>query len=204
LDDETYAVGIGLLYSGNWKSINTRTSKELDATRKIVDVWISMPLAEEQWKLEAQRLFESSMIRARLEVLELARGARATMPHFTNRMLEKHRGVCRKIKFQTTGYKNLSVTGLLFAFLTPPILAFRIKEKPLFYWPIYHIWKLALLRVKNKPLIKWPWMGVMELGKLLSEATSTMLEICSETIGPALWTALCNLCSFIKALLLRA
>jgi hypothetical protein len=189
LDDVTFATGKGLLYSGNWASINTRTSKELDATRKIVDIWISQPLEEEQWKFEAQRMFDSLMIRARLEVLELARGARASMPHFKDRMRDMHRGVCQKIKFQATGYKNLSVAGLLFAFLAPPILAFRIKKLPVFYWPIYSIWKLAHISIKDLPLVLLPWVGIKKIGQIISAATPPVLEFCT-TVTNILWHGL--------------
>jgi hypothetical protein len=175
--DEMYALGLGLLYSGNWMGLNTRTSKELDATRKIVDISISMPLAQEQWKIEAQRIFEISMIRARLEVLELARGTRSTRPSFIDVLPDVRRAVCQIVKFQSVGYKNLSVAGLLFAFLTPPILAIRIKKMPLFYWPIHGILKLAKLRVRDKPLIQWLWIGVKKLYKIVSDTTQ---ELCSK------------------------
>jgi hypothetical protein len=165
IDDETYAAALGLLHSGYWPTIKTWISEELDATRKIIDVYISMPIAAEQWKLEAQRIFESSIVRAKLEVLELARGTRAGMQNFTDIMLDEMRGLCQKIKFQATGYKNLSVVGLLFAFLAPPLLAFPIGRRRLFLWPIYGIWKLGELSVMEKPLIYWPWAGIKVLGR---------------------------------------
>jgi hypothetical protein len=176
-DDDMYAVGLGLLYSGNWLGLNTRTSKELDATRKIVDVSLSMPLAQEQWKIEAQRIFEISMIRTRLEVLELARGTRSTQPGFIDVLPDVRRAICQKVKFQSVGYKNLSVAGLLFAFWTPPILAIRIQKIPLFYWPVYGILRLARLRVRDKLPIQWLWIGVKELYKIVSDATQ---ELCSK------------------------
>jgi len=176
-DDDMYAVGLGLLYSGNWLGLNTRTSKELDATRKIVDVSLSMPLAQEQWKIEAQRIFEISMIRTRLEVLELARGTRSTQPGFIDVLPDVRRAICQKVKFQSVGYKNLSVAGLLFAFWTPPILAIRIQKIPLFYWPVYGILRLARLRVRDKLPIQWLWIGVKELYRIVSDATQ---ELCSK------------------------
>jgi hypothetical protein len=47
VDDATYTAAIGLFHSGFWSTIKTRTSKKLDAARKIVDVSISMPLAKD-------------------------------------------------------------------------------------------------------------------------------------------------------------
>lgn len=189
LDDETYATGMGLEYSGFWHTIKTRTSKELDATRKIVDRYISMPLAQDQWKLEAHRLFETSMIRAKLEVLELARGTRASMQNFTNRMEGDRRSVCQKIKFQSTGYKNLSVVGLVFAFVAPPALAFRIKTKPVFYWPVYGIWYLGKFPIRGVPTINWPWTGIKKLGTLMSKAAPPTRKLCSKAISLA-WMSL--------------
>ena len=200
LDEETYPPGIGLLHSGFWSTIKTRTSKELNATRMIVDSTISMPLAEDQWKLEAQRLFEMSMIRAKLEVLELARGTRAGMEGFTNQMGHSRRGICQKIKFRSTGYKNISLFGILLALLLPPVLAFSVKGKPVFYLPIYGILILANLPVKERPLIHWPWHMIKTLSNLISNKAPPAFNSCYEALQPAR-NALCFLCrSFLKLL----
>jgi hypothetical protein len=198
VDDATYIAAMGLFHSGFWSTIKTRTSKELDAARKIVDVYISMPLAKDQWKLEVQRIFDESMIRTKLEVLELARGTRASIQNFTDQMPDSQRGICRKIKFQSTGYTNLCVVGLLFAFLSPPILALRIKKKPLFYWPIYIIWKLGKLPIKDKPLILWPWTGLKKLAELSQEQLLESLNFCAEPMSMC-WDALKGLGRVILA-----
>jgi hypothetical protein len=136
--DEELLTFWGLMYSGFWSTIKSRTSKELDATRKIVDISISMPLDPNQWKLEAKRIFEMQLVRARWEVLEIARGTRASMPDFANFLDEDKREVCQKVKFQSTGYKNLSLFGLLLGAILPPLLAFPLrKKKPLILWPYY-------------------------------------------------------------------
>jgi hypothetical protein len=138
VSDEEYGTFFGLMHSSFWSTIKTRTSNELDATGKIIDVHTSMPLKPGHWKLEAKRIFETQMIRARWEVLELARGTRASIDGFENYFPENRKDLCQKIKFQSSGYKNLSLFGLLLAAFLPPLLAVPLqKEKPLLLWPVY-------------------------------------------------------------------
>ncbi len=141
-----------LLHSGFWSIIQSRTSKELDATRKIVDVSISMPLDPHQWKVEARRIFEMQIVRARWEVLEVARGTRSSMAGFVNFLGRKR--VCQMIKIQSTCYKNLSLFGVLLSTILPPLLAVPVREKrPLILWPFYLLrWALT---VRSDDLRTW-------------------------------------------------
>ena len=154
MSDEEYAAFFGLVHSSFWSTIKTRTSNELDATRKIIDVHLSMPLEPGHWKFEAKRIFETQMIRARWEVLEIARGTRASTSGSENYMPEERRGVCQKIKFQATGHKNLSLFGLLLAAFLPPLLAFPLqKKKALILWPFYLL--RITFSIKFEDLRKW-------------------------------------------------
>jgi hypothetical protein len=100
ISDEMNAVFWAMYHSGFWSTIRTRTALELDVSRRVIDATLSLPLAEEQWKLEARRLFEMGLVRAQLEALEVARGTRAELSGFKNFLDVNRRGVCHKVKFQ--------------------------------------------------------------------------------------------------------
>jgi len=102
-----------------------------------------LPLEKEQWKLEVRRLFDMSIIRAQMEIVNLTRETFASEPDFVNRMPEVLRGVCSKIKFQATGYKNLSFVGVLSATLGPLLIGPSIKQKPPLFWIVVGIWWLG-------------------------------------------------------------
>jgi hypothetical protein len=172
ISDEMAATYVGMLHSGYWNSIQTRTAQVLDATRRIVDARISLPLDKAQWKLEARRLFEMSLVRAKLEVLELARGTRATNPGFLNYLDASMRGACTKIKLQAKGYKNLSFVGLMCALFGPLLLGLRVTEEsePPIVWIITGIcFVCRVLCDTENPLLAWVVSGSRTLAKILSK-----------------------------------
>jgi hypothetical protein len=138
--EETFAVWVGIAHSGFGNGFDTRGGQLLDATRRITNNRLSLPLEKEQWKLEVQRLFDMSIIRIQMEVFDIARGTYANEPGFKNFMSEVLNGVCSKFKFQATGYKNLSFVGVLSATLTPLLVGLSIKKKPPLLWIIIGIW----------------------------------------------------------------
>jgi hypothetical protein len=183
IDDITYATGISLMHSGFWSGLPTRTSKELDATRKIIDISISLPLAAEQWKVEAKRMFEMFIIRTKLEVLELARGTRASMSNFTNRMPQQYKSICGKVKFQSVGYRNLSLVGMLVATLGPPVFVIPIRKKPAFYWVLYVVWGFATLFVKEKSVFHGVWMAMTAVGGAIGSGVATLGVLIQEHLS---------------------
>jgi hypothetical protein len=174
MSDAEYITFMGLLHSGFWSTIQSRTSKELDATRKIVDVSISMPLDPHQWKVEARRIFEMQMVRARWEVLEVARGTRSSMAGFVN-FLDRKR-VCQMIKFQSTGYKNLSLFGVLLSTILPPLLAVPVRKKrPLILWPLYLLrWALT---VRSDDLRTWKSLLQQSAREVWKKGAPTRVKI---------------------------
>ena len=144
--DLSFHIAIALAKSSlgaDTSAIRTR----LDAEKRIDKIPSSRPLDKEQWKLEARRLFEMSVLRAKMELLTLARGkdiefltkAGFPLPKATQM---RESGVCTRYKFQVYGYKNLTLAGLSCALFIPLLHAIRIKDEPLILWLPLVAWKL--------------------------------------------------------------
>jgi hypothetical protein len=100
------------LYSAlSWESIYSTVSKlgpnALDAQTKISRL-VSTPLLPEQWKLEAQKLFNISLARIQFKARDIARGANAGRPGFVRKECPLTPEVCSKtFMFNSNGWKNL-------------------------------------------------------------------------------------------------
>ncbi|MCJ1415593.1 hypothetical protein MMC32_001925 [Xylographa parallela] len=66
--------------SNIYYSLDARSAGALDAQKRIAKFYLSLPLAEEQWKAEAKQLFETSLARIQLNVKAIARGELAKYP----------------------------------------------------------------------------------------------------------------------------
>jgi hypothetical protein len=66
--------------SNIYYSLDARSAAALDAQKRIAKFYLSLPLAEEQWKVEAKQLFETSLARIQLNVKAIARGELAKYP----------------------------------------------------------------------------------------------------------------------------
>jgi hypothetical protein len=97
-------------------SINYRLGNALDAQSKLVQK-SSLPLAAEQWEVEVQQLFETSLARIQIEAWTIARGTgTADLPGLD--ILDNpdlpFREMCRLFKFRSVGWKNINVSGVAF------------------------------------------------------------------------------------------
>ena len=81
------------------------------------------PLPREQWKVEARRLFQASLARIQVELVNTVRGAVNTVyaaPGYSMHeyeISEEYRGMCGMGKYKNVGWRNVSVwgvSGLLF------------------------------------------------------------------------------------------
>ena len=73
-------------------------------------------LHEEQWKVEAEVLFQLSLARIRVEIFDLARGTYKDAfvrkhSQIVNNLPKEFRGVCSMVKFHAEGYKNVNALG---------------------------------------------------------------------------------------------
>ena len=123
------------------------------------------PLPPEQWKVEARRLFEASLARIQVELVNTVRGTSNT-PVEQFEFPEEYRGMCSMGKFKSVGWRNVSVwgfSGLLFLAASISLASVQTKEEEL--------WLIVALRLvaqatswssgKMKRILrKWVWYPV--------------------------------------------
>lgn len=105
-----YLLKIALDDSSASKAILFRAASALNASRKL-NSFYSMRLAEKQWEVESEIIFRTSLARMQVNVLDFARGTYAHYPEVQNRAVDEVSSACAMVKFQTTGYTNVSTAG---------------------------------------------------------------------------------------------
>jgi hypothetical protein len=121
-DTEDYRVQAALtwslMYSNIGLAINFGLGNALDAMRKISG-GASLPLAPEQWKVEAQNLFNTSLARIQIDARNIARGnPNGNYPGMVDIMNPMQRDICKMYKFKSTGWRNIVVSGFRAALWT--------------------------------------------------------------------------------------
>ncbi|KAL8823585.1 MAG: hypothetical protein Q9191_005724, partial [Dirinaria sp. TL-2023a] len=112
-EEEAYALLYHAgLHSNTYHAIRSRLAYGLDAQRH-VNQHLSTGLAPEQWKSEARLLFQTSLARMQQDVYDIVRGTASHTEGFENSMPPRYRGMCKRVKFQSVGWSNLSLFWLL-------------------------------------------------------------------------------------------
>jgi hypothetical protein len=70
-----------ILNSNTYQAISQRLGNSLNASDRLSG-FTSLPLAREQWKVEATRLFETSLARTQIDARNIARGVMADYPGY--------------------------------------------------------------------------------------------------------------------------
>jgi hypothetical protein len=98
-----------LMNSHTYAAFSQRLAAALNAQSRIV-AFKSLPLATEQWKVEAELLFKTSLARIQVEARNIARGTGANYPGYAkqNRSQEFCQGV---YMFRAEGWQNLNFWG---------------------------------------------------------------------------------------------
>lgn len=104
-------------------TISTRHGLILDATNRIIGSKSSLPLLQDQWKLEAERLFGISILRAKMELFYAVLGTRVGKAGFTDITTQPFAEACKSVQFQAVGWVNLSWVGLWVLTVVPLALA---------------------------------------------------------------------------------
>ena len=116
-----------ILNSNTYQALNKRLANALEATERI-NVFTSMPLAPEQWKTEATRLFETSLARTQVDARNIARGVLADVPGY--RRLRTPPAMCEDTYlFVSQGWTNVSMTLSLIILI--PCVIFLILAIPI-------------------------------------------------------------------------
>jgi hypothetical protein len=125
-DTEEYRVlsmlYFSLLLSPIGNTVTFRKATGLDATRNLVGS-VSLPLAKEQWKVEVQQLFETSLARIQINARNIARGHPNADPEAViNITRPTYEGICQMYKFNSTGWRNVNVSAFMAAICSGLVL----------------------------------------------------------------------------------
>ena len=142
-DTEDFRVLIMLIFSLSTStmanSISYRGKEALDAQLKTVE-GRSLQLVREQWKLEVQELFKTSLARIQINARDIARGPpNGRTEGLRGIMRPEYQGICRMYKFRSTGWRNVSVSGYIsacFASLLLMIIALPGEDEELRIEPV--------------------------------------------------------------------
>jgi hypothetical protein len=152
-----YMLDMALTRSNVCNSILLLGGSALDAHSKLLSnlsLPISLPLATEQWKVEARRLFEGSLARIQIDLRDYIRGAAADQSGFANHIDSAYEDMCSSYKFRTVGWKNVNLWGLrllLVLALTVYFLSFettRFSEEP--ETIAESVWDVTVLRMLRR------------------------------------------------------
>jgi hypothetical protein len=99
-------------YSSACGSTQFRGADALDAQTKIAHMQ-SQTLAPEQWKVEVEKFFQTSLARIQLNTYDIARGTAAAYDDYRDVLPVGHRGICDLVAIPTVGWKNVNVVGLV-------------------------------------------------------------------------------------------
>jgi hypothetical protein len=103
---------LALHYSSACGSTQFRGAEALDAQTKIAHMQ-SQNLVSEQWKVEVEKFFQTSLARIQLNTYGIARGTAAAYDGYRDVLPARHRGICDLVAIPTVGWKNLNVVGLV-------------------------------------------------------------------------------------------
>ena len=93
-------------------TFRNRLSAGLDASSRLAQ-GLSLPLPEEQWKVEARMLFETALARSQTEARNLVRGVESPSPEFLD-LLERNptlKPVCTRYRLYAQDVKNINIWG---------------------------------------------------------------------------------------------
>jgi len=124
-----YMLKMALEKSSTCHSLLLRGGAALDASTKLV-VYNSLKLAQEQWKVEAQNLFATSLARTQVALRDHMRGSAAKEPGFVNVLPPEFAGVCNRYVFKGVGWTDVRVWGFVVAMVGSTVvfvLAFKVK-----------------------------------------------------------------------------
>jgi hypothetical protein len=137
-----YMLFISLMESTTFDAITLLGSRALTAEAKL-EKQISLPLAEEQWKVEAENLFEATLVRPFITLRDYMRGRQAGDDEYSDRTLAGMQGMCMAYKFRGRGFRNISVWGIILIALIValvyiltwevrgyPVVVYRDQEEP--------------------------------------------------------------------------
>jgi hypothetical protein len=112
---------ISLWRSDTFNAVTSRPGSRFDVQTKLVGS-VSQNLGHEQWKVEVRKMFETSLARIQGDVLDIVRGVGKDRPYARNVLTEDNMSLCHIVKFQSVGWRNITLLWLI----TLPIFSFLL------------------------------------------------------------------------------
>ncbi|KAJ9636837.1 hypothetical protein H2199_007831 [Coniosporium tulheliwenetii] len=109
--DALYLLEVALNSSNAYDAIRYRSATGLDANKLFGRTW-TLRLPEEQWKVEAEKLFQTSLARMQVDLFDFARGVYADAEGALNYAPQEFENAHTMLKLPVPGHKN--VDGLWF------------------------------------------------------------------------------------------
>jgi len=103
---------ISLWRSNTFDAVTSSPGSRFDVQSKLVGS-LSQYLGHEQWKVEVRKMFETSLARIQGDVLDLVRGVGKDRPYARNFLTEDNMSLCNIVKFQSVGWKNITLLWLI-------------------------------------------------------------------------------------------
>jgi hypothetical protein len=103
---------ISLWRSDTFNAVTSRPGSRFDVQSKLVGS-LSQNLGHEQWKLEVRKMFETSLARIQGDVLDIVRGVGKDRPYARNALTEDNMSLCHIVKFQSVGWRNITLLWLI-------------------------------------------------------------------------------------------
>ncbi len=138
-----------------------RGGSALDANSKVpfsLSLPVSIPLASDQWKVEARSLFKTSLARIQIDLKDHMRGAAANQYGFANHIDSAFTDMCASYKFRAVGWRNVNAWAFRLLLLLVVCVYFLSFETT--WWSeepeliAESLWDLTVLRF----LKKMDWM----------------------------------------------
>jgi hypothetical protein len=115
----------------------------LDAQKKIMGRF-STSINREQWKVEARKIFETSLARIQGDILDIARGRGVADKNTHSLFWEMNSPICSMIKFPTLGWSNISLFWVVilptFAFFLW-VFSIEVEKRLVLIWFYLYILK---------------------------------------------------------------
>ena len=170
-------IGLVLRFSDTGSAAIFARSQWLDAASRVVQSSRSLPLDPQQWQLESQKLFNTSLARIQTDVLYMARGRKLDPNISAYELLDDSLvDPCRMIKIHADGSRNVSIigfAGMLGLALGLWLVTVETGDTVALIW-LFRIAKSLVVRLWSLARSAW-WMtmGVLStLWSLVSDAPS--------------------------------
>lgn len=113
-----------LIMSNLEEHLGMLRAEALEAQSKLTGS-MSLALPTEQWKIEVTKFFETSLARIQINARNNARGnPNGDLPGQENLMRPAYEGLCKRYKFRSVGWRNVSVYRFLGKFVAALLVCF--------------------------------------------------------------------------------